>query len=114
MVLQPYVIEPVSAFLATYSDSMPDILSVIVLLTILLISLKIVKYAFRVVMFWVLLAFRIIFWGSILGLGWYVYNVGIENATRDCGWLWGVLSGFVGDFEQKTKTAAAAYAGIPK
>ena len=114
MVLQPYLIEPASTFLASYSDSMPDLLSVFILFIILLVSFKILKYACCVVMSWVFLAFRIAFWGSVIGLGWYVYNVGVENASRDLGWFWGVLSGFVGDFEEKSKTAAAAYAGIPK
>ncbi|KAJ5494309.1 Nuclear pore assembly and biogenesis protein APQ12 [Penicillium fimorum] len=110
MVLQPYLIEPLSNFLASYSSSMPDLLSIFLLAVILFVSIKIIDYAYRVVMFWVTLAFRLVFWGSILGVGWYVYSVGIENAGRDFGWIWGVVYGFVGDFQEKSKIAAAAYA----
>jgi hypothetical protein len=110
MVLEPYFIEPLSSFMASYSSSMPDLLSICLLAIIILVSLKILDYACRVVMFWVFLVCRIIFWGSILGLGWYIYSVGIENAGRDFGWLWGVLYGFVDDFQEKGKAAAAAYA----
>ncbi|KXG46788.1 Nuclear pore assembly and biogenesis protein, APQ12 [Penicillium griseofulvum] len=110
MVLQPYLIEPLSTFLASYSSSMPDLLSIFLLAVILFISIKILDYAYRVVVFWVTLAFRLVFWGSILGVGWYVYSVGIENAGRDFGWIWGVVYGFVSDFQEKSKVAAAAYA----
>jgi hypothetical protein len=65
-------------------------------------------------MFWFILACRVVFWGSILGFGWYVYSVGFDNASRDVGWLWGVLYGFVGDFQEKSKAAATAYATNPK
>jgi hypothetical protein len=114
MFLQPYLIEPLSTFMASYSSSMPDLLSICLLAIILLVTLKILDYACRVIMFWVILACRVIFWGSILGLGWYIYSVGFENASRDIGWLWGVLYGFVGDFQEKSKAAAAAYATNPK
>ncbi|KAJ5382920.1 Nuclear pore assembly and biogenesis protein APQ12 [Penicillium concentricum] len=110
MVLQPYLIEPLSTFLSSYSSSMPDLLSIFLVAVILFVSLKIIDYAYRVVMFWVTLAFRVVFWGSIIGIGWYVYSVGIENAGRDLGWIWGVVYGFVGDFQEKSKIAAAAYA----
>ncbi|EKV17341.1 hypothetical protein PDIG_15700 [Penicillium digitatum PHI26] len=114
MVLQPYLIEPLSSVLASYSSSMPDLLSIFLLAIIIIVSLKVLEYAYRVVMFWVMLAFRLAFWGSILGLGWYIYSVGIENAGRDFGWLYGVIYGFVDDFQEKSKIAAAAYAGNPK
>ncbi|KAJ5135785.1 Nuclear pore assembly and biogenesis protein APQ12 [Penicillium bovifimosum] len=114
MVLQPYLIEPMSTFLTTYTGAMPDLLSLFMLAIILLISIKVVNYAFRVVMFWVSLAFRLVFWGSLLGAGWYVYSVGVENAGRDLGWIYGVVVGLLGEFQEKSKTAAAAYAKGPK
>jgi hypothetical protein len=114
MILQPYLVEPISTFLTTYTGAMPDLLSLFMLAIILLISIKVVNYACRVVLFWVFLAFRLVFWGSLLGLGWYVYSVGVENAGRDLGWIWGVFAGFLGDFQEKGKTAAAAYARTPR
>jgi hypothetical protein len=90
---------------------MPDLLSICLLAIIILVSLKILDYACRVIMFWVVLAFRIVFWGSLLGVGYYVYRVGVEDAARDLGWLFGVVSGFVGDYVEKSQGKAAAYVG---
>ena len=89
---------------------MPDLFSILLLAVLLLISLKILDYTRRMVMFWVTLAFRFVFWGSIIGIGWYVYSVGVENAGRDVGWLWGVIEGFVQDFQARSAAAANAYA----
>ncbi|KAJ5985328.1 hypothetical protein N7522_012524 [Penicillium canescens] len=110
-VLQPYLIEPLSTLLTSYSSSMPDLLSICLLAIIILVSLKILDYACRVIMFWVVLAFRLVFWGSLLGMGYYVYRVGVEDAARDLGWLFGVVAGFVGDYVEKSQGKAAAYVG---
>ena len=102
--VQPYLIQPLSAFLT--SSAMPDLLSIFLLVIILFISLKVLDYARRVIMFWVSLAFRLVFWGSVIGIAWYVYRVGVENASRDFGWLWGVLEGFFQDFQARGVAAA--------
>ncbi|CAG8084151.1 unnamed protein product [Penicillium salamii] len=109
MVVQPYLIEPLSEFMASYSASAPDLLTIFLLAIILFLSLKLLGYAYRIVMFWVTLVFRLVFWGSIIALGYHVYNAGPEKAYQDFGWLWGLLYGFVVDFQEKGKTAAAAY-----
>jgi hypothetical protein len=80
---------------------MPDLVQILILAVILFISLKVLDYARRLIMFWVVLAFRLVFWGSLLGLGLYVYRVGVENAGRDLGWVWGVVMGFVEDFQAR-------------
>ncbi|KAJ5152074.1 Nuclear pore assembly and biogenesis protein APQ12 [Penicillium capsulatum] len=105
--IQPYLIEPLSAFL-TNSTAMPDLLSIALLVIIFYISLRVLDYARRVIMFWVMLAFRLVFWGSVLGFAWYVYRVGIDTAGRDVGWLFGVISGFIQDFQQRAVTASNA------
>lgn len=87
---------------------MPDLVSILLLAIILLISLKILDYARRVIVFWVMLALRLVFLGTALGLAWYVYRVGVENAGRDLGWVWGVVEGFVGDFQSRGAAAANA------
>lgn len=109
MVVQPYLIEQLSEFMASYSASAPDLLTIFLLAIILFLSLKLLGYAYRIVMFWVTLVFRLVFWGSIIALGYHVYNAGPEKAYQDFGWLWGLLYGFVDDFQEKGKTAAAAY-----
>ncbi|THC90952.1 hypothetical protein EYZ11_009581 [Aspergillus tanneri] len=90
--LEPYVIRPLATMLAS---SMPDLVSVLALAFVLLISLKILDYARRVIMFWVSLVLRLIWWGLVLGLGWYVYTFGWERTNRDLGWVCGVAKGFV-------------------
>jgi hypothetical protein len=106
--LDPYVVQPLSALLAS---STPDLLSVLLLLAILYISLRILDYARRVVMFWVLLIFRLVFWGSVIGAGLYVYNVGVEKTSRDIGWLWGVAQGFVGDITSSSPSKSGSANG---
>jgi hypothetical protein len=89
--LEPYLITPLSRLLAS---STPDLVSVLLLLVILVVSLKVLDYVRRVIMFWVMLAVRVVFYGSVVALGCYVYSVGLEKAGRDLGWLLGVLWGF--------------------
>lgn len=89
--LEPYLITPLSRLLAS---STPDLVSVLLLLLVLVVSLKVLDYMRRVVMFWVMLAVRVVFYGSVVALGCYVYSVGVEKAGRDLGWLLGVLWGF--------------------
>lgn len=64
----------------------------------LLISVKILDYVRRVVVFWVTLAFRLVFWGAVFGCGWYVYSYGLATALRDATWLFGLAEGFVRQF----------------
>ncbi|KAL2006166.1 hypothetical protein VTN00DRAFT_9820 [Thermoascus crustaceus] len=96
--LDPYIIRPLSTLLAS---STPDLVSVLLLALILLVSLKVLDYARRVVVFWITLALRLLFWGVVLSVAWYVYRVGWEKASADAGWLWGVAEGFVEDFQAR-------------
>jgi hypothetical protein len=95
--LDPYIIQPISSLLASSSS---DLVSVLLFALILLISLKVLDYARRVVVFWVLFIFRLLFWGSVIGGGLYVYNVGLERAVIEFGWLWGVVQGFIEEFQK--------------
>jgi len=90
---------------------MPDLVQILILAVILFISLKVLDYARRVIVFWVMLVFRLVFWGSLLGLGLYVYRVGVENAGRDVGWVWGVVMGFVENFQARAMNNAAEKRG---
>lgn len=96
--LDPYIIRPLSALLAS---STPDLVSVLLLALILLVSLKVLDYARRVVVFWITLALRLLFWGVVLSVAWYVYRFGWEKASADAGWLWGVAEGFVENFQAR-------------
>ncbi|OJD11948.1 hypothetical protein AJ78_07381 [Emergomyces pasteurianus Ep9510] len=89
--LQPYLLTP----LQTLLNSPPDITTLLILCLILFISLKVLDYARRVITFWLMLVFRLAFWGSVIGGAYYVYVVGWERAGREAGWLLGLLQGFV-------------------
>lgn len=39
--------------------------------------------AYRAVMFWVRLAFKVFWWGSILAVGLWVYNRGVDGFADD-------------------------------
>ncbi|KAL2363948.1 hypothetical protein RJZ56_003158 [Blastomyces dermatitidis] len=89
--LQPYFLTP----LQTLLNSPPDLTSLLVLCLLLFISLRVLDYARRIITFWVMLVFRLAFWGSVIGGAYYVYVVGWERAGREAGWLLGLLQGFV-------------------
>jgi hypothetical protein len=97
--VDPYIVQPLSMLLTSSSS---DILSIVILLVILYISLRVLDYARRIVMFWVLFVVRFFFWATLVAIGVYVYNVGLERATREAGWLWGVAQGFIEDFIAST------------
>ncbi|PGH11307.1 hypothetical protein AJ80_07207 [Polytolypa hystricis UAMH7299] len=109
----PYILSP----LTTLLNSPPDISSILLLLAILFLSLKVVDYARRLIAFWVRLVFRLVFWGFVVSGAWYVYSVGWGRASREAGWLFGLVEGFVDEFmagkESARNGAGAAGASPP-
>ena len=69
--------------LITKIVTQPDVASILALLAILLISLKILDMAYRAVLFWVKLAVRLVMWGSIVGVGFWVWNRGVDGFVED-------------------------------
>lgn len=63
----------------------PDIASVILVLIILIVSLQMLNLAFRAVMFWIRLAVRLVFWGSVVGLAVWFYQRGFDGVADDLG-----------------------------
>lgn len=53
---------------------------------------------------------RLVLWSSVVLLGLYVYNVGVETAVRDFGWAVGLVMGFAEDFQHRANAAAMAAA----
>ncbi|OJK00367.1 hypothetical protein ASPACDRAFT_118569 [Aspergillus aculeatus ATCC 16872] len=94
--IDPYLVRPAASYLAASSSAMPDLISVTLLLVILFLSLKLLDYARRVVMFWVSLAWWLLWWGTVLGVGVWLYTSGVERAARDVGWLVGLARGLLG------------------
>lgn len=111
--LEPYLLVPLANILDTSSSvfSSANILSILTLLLALYISLRILDYARRVIMFWVMLFVRLTFWATVIGVGLWVYSVGIEKAIQDAGWLWGVMQGFLEDFVINANAESAANRG---
>lgn len=77
---------------------MPDLVSLIALAFILLVSLKVVDYAHRVIVFWVSLGLRLAFWGLVALVVYYAYTLGLAECLRDFGWVAGVIDGFAEAF----------------
>ena len=51
------------------------------------------------VLFWVWLVFRLVFWGVILAVGYWVYSVGVVRAGMEAGRALGVVKGVWEEFE---------------
>jgi hypothetical protein len=96
--ITPYILTPLSHLLATTLD-MPDLMSVLLLAGLLVVSLIILDYMRRFVVWWVMwwvrFIVRVVFWGSVVVVGVYVWNVGGEQAMKDAGRIWGFVMGFV-------------------
>lgn len=90
--LEPYLVRPLAGLLAS---STPDLVSILLLIAILLLSLKVLDYARRIIVFWVGLVVKMLFWGAVLVAAFWVYQVGWEKAGRDLGWFGGFLQGLV-------------------
>ncbi|CRG85065.1 hypothetical protein PISL3812_02207 [Talaromyces islandicus] len=100
-IVEPYIIQPLASLVAF---STTDIMSFFIMVITLYLSLRILDYARKVVVFWVMLVFRLAFWVSVIGLGFYVYNVGVARAVAEAGWFFGLVQGFIEDFMAKAES----------
>ncbi|KAL4809594.1 nuclear pore assembly and biogenesis-domain-containing protein [Aspergillus unguis] len=101
--LDPYVVQPLAHMLS----SMPDLASVLVLIFVLLVSLKVLDYTRRAVMFWVWLTMRLVWWSSAIAIGLYLYNAGLEKVMRDLGFVFNFLVGLLEQFGHGLEESAA-------
>ncbi|KAE8152795.1 hypothetical protein BDV25DRAFT_52700 [Aspergillus avenaceus] len=106
--LDPYLIQPLATMLAS---SMPSLLSVFILALVFIVSLKILDYGRRLVMFWISLALRLVWWAFVLGAIWYVYTSGLEKTGRDLGWVYGVARGFAENFHDGAEGGRSSATG---
>lgn len=104
-IIDPYIISPLSNILMSTTGT-TDLFTIFILLAILYVSLRLLDYARRVIMWWVVFTLRLVFWGTIALSVLYVYQVGFEKAGRDLGWVYGVVEGFVEDFQARAALAA--------
>lgn len=84
--------------------SQPDVASILALLAILFISLKILDMAYRAVIFWVNLVIRLVLWGGVLILGFWVWNRGVDGFVED---VQGLAQHWTGQYEKFAGEAKA-------
>lgn len=78
--------------LLTRLITQPDIASILALLAIFFLSLKILDMMYRTVVFWVNLVLRLVFWGAVVMVGFWVWNRGVDGFVEDVSGLvehWG-------------------------
>ncbi|KAF2034850.1 hypothetical protein EK21DRAFT_49051, partial [Setomelanomma holmii] len=83
--------------LLTRAITQPDIATILLLLALFFISLKVLDMMYRAVMFWVKMAFRLVFWGAIVLLGLWVWNRGVDGFVDDVG---GLVEYWSGEYEK--------------
>ncbi|KAI2790064.1 hypothetical protein POX_d05568 [Penicillium oxalicum] len=99
-IIEPYILSPFSQFLAATLglSAMPDLMTSLMLAGLLVVSLVILDYIRRLVIWWVMwwvrFLVRLVFWGSVVFVGFYVYNFGLEQTVQDAGRLGGFAMGF--------------------
>jgi hypothetical protein len=97
------------ALLDVVTQSQPSLGTVAVLLIILLISMKIFNYLVNAVLFWVYLFAKIVFYGSLILVGFYVYQRGPEGALKDMNAFVNRWNGEYEKHKQKVEYTTAFY-----
>lgn len=72
-------------------------LQALLLLTILIISWKILIYAVNQIVGWFLFFLRLAFFTMLIASAWYIYTVGLDAFLQNLGWIMGIIDGFVVD-----------------
>lgn len=83
----------------------PDLATIGLLLVVLFLSLKILNMAWQALMFWVRLARRVVFWGGLAALGFWLYNRGVDGAVDDAGQWANVWSKEYEYWKERAETA---------
>ncbi|KZZ87408.1 hypothetical protein AAP_05641 [Ascosphaera apis ARSEF 7405] len=77
----------------------PTLGNILALAICLWLSLRLLDYLRRVIVFWVLLFVKIVFWGAVGVFGWYVYTSGVEEGVMRMvelvAWVQGLVAGVV-------------------
>ncbi|KAL3434054.1 nuclear pore assembly and biogenesis-domain-containing protein [Aspergillus tetrazonus] len=100
--LEPYVVQPLAHVLAT----MPDLASVLAIFFVLFLSLKILDYTRRAVMWWVWTTIWAAKWATILGAAGYIYLSGWEKVVQDLGYAFDFISGLLEQYGHTLESAA--------
>ena len=79
--------------LHSLSTDAPDILTLAILAIALIVSVRVLDYMRRTIMYWVGLAMKMGLWMTVGGLGLYVWQRGFDQSVEDFGYVWGFLQG---------------------
>lgn len=90
------------------SSDAPDLVTVAILAAVLIVSLKVLDYMRKTIVYWISLAIRLAMWGLVALIGVYVWQRGVEQSVEDFGWVWGLLAGLGEEGEKIGGRKAAA------
>lgn len=79
--------------LHSLSTGAPDVLTLAILAIALIVSLRVLDYMRRTIIYWIGLAIRTGLWLTVGGVGVYVWQRGFEQSVEDFGYIWGFLQG---------------------
>ncbi|KAF2668025.1 hypothetical protein BT63DRAFT_403583 [Microthyrium microscopicum] len=96
------------------SSTSPSLGSIAMLLIILFLSLKLLGMLYRAVMFWVFLAVRIAFFGSLALAAMWMYTRGPEGAMEDIQYWSGYWTGEYHRWERQAQRASGYGAAAKK
>ncbi|KAL9637778.1 MAG: hypothetical protein Q9204_001752 [Flavoplaca sp. TL-2023a] len=85
----------------------PSLASLTLLAVLLLVSLKLMDVLRRAIISWIAFAIRMIMYASVVLVGVWVYQRGLEQSLEDLGWAIGLLAG-LGEQGEKMGRARAA------
>ena len=85
----------------------PSLASLALLGIFLLVSLKLMDMLRRAIVSWIAFAIRMIMYTSVVLVGVWVYQRGLEQSLEDLGWIIGLLAG-LGEQGEKVGRARAA------
>lgn len=92
----PYVYPLIRLSSRAYQSILADnssIYTLAILAIVLIISLKLLDILRRIIIHWISLALRLVFWAAVVGAGFYIYNRGVDQTADDIGWVMGLLAG---------------------
>ncbi|KAL8736272.1 MAG: hypothetical protein Q9166_000427 [cf. Caloplaca sp. 2 TL-2023] len=85
----------------------PSLASLALLAILLLVSLKLMDMLRRTIIAWIAFAIRMIMYATVMLMGVWLYQRGVEQSLEDAGWILGLLGGLGEQGEQYGHAKAA-------
>ncbi|KAL8753421.1 MAG: hypothetical protein Q9199_005065 [Rusavskia elegans] len=93
--------------LSSVLTEQPSLASLALLAILLLVSLKLMDILRRTIISWIAFAIRMIMYVSVIMVGVWVYQRGLEQSLEDLGWIIGLFAG-LGEQGERMGHAKAA------